>query len=136
MIAAISSMRLFVVAGSLPDISFSLVPYRRITPQPPGPGLPLHAPSVKISTTGRPLAPGFLVPGPLVSCSSPTAGHASGGELAVPGWMRRPASAGWPARGHRLGDQFRDQGGLLQVGLMGEAGQHLMLAARQPAGEL
>src|SRR5580693_6171741 len=52
LIAAISSMRLFVVNRSPPKISFSFSPMRRIAPQPPGPGLPLHAPSVKISTSG------------------------------------------------------------------------------------
>jgi hypothetical protein len=50
-IAAISSMRLLVVRASPPDSSRSLPPERRIAPQPPGPGLPLHAPSVKISTS-------------------------------------------------------------------------------------
>src|SRR5258708_18980542 len=50
LIAAISSMRLFVVILSPPQISFSCFPERRIAPQPPGPGLPLQAPSVKIST--------------------------------------------------------------------------------------
>jgi hypothetical protein len=44
--AAISSIRLFVVCGSPPCSSFS-VPFQRSTaPQPPGPGFPLHAPSV------------------------------------------------------------------------------------------
>ena len=44
--AAISSIRLFVVAGSPPCSSFS-TPFQRSTaPQPPGPGFPLHAPSV------------------------------------------------------------------------------------------
>ena len=38
------------VSCSPPESSFSAVPYRRIAPQPPGPGLPLHAPSVKICT--------------------------------------------------------------------------------------
>ena len=41
-----SSMRLFVVDGSEPESSFSALPYCRIAPQPPGPGLPEHAPSV------------------------------------------------------------------------------------------
>src|ERR1700730_2639899 len=45
-------MRLLVVTGSLPASSFSTSPKRRIAPQPPGPGLPLQAPSVKISTPG------------------------------------------------------------------------------------
>src|SRR4029077_8816771 len=45
-------MRLLVVTGSLPASSFSTSPKRRIAPHPPGPGLPLHAPSVKISTPG------------------------------------------------------------------------------------
>src|SRR3954468_8591122 len=44
------SMRLLVVRGSPPDSSFSRAPARTIAPQPPGPGLPLQAPSVKIST--------------------------------------------------------------------------------------
>jgi hypothetical protein len=51
-IAAINSMRLLVVAGSVPDNSFSAPPaLRKIAPQPPGPGLPLQAPSVQISTS-------------------------------------------------------------------------------------
>src|SRR4051794_41890801 len=50
-IAASSSIRLLVVSGSPPDISFSRAPERMIAPQPPGPGLPLQAPSVKISTS-------------------------------------------------------------------------------------
>ena len=44
--AAISSIRLFVVSGSTPYSSFSLPCQRITTPQPPGPGFPLHAPSV------------------------------------------------------------------------------------------
>ena len=39
-------MRLFVVEGSEPDSSFFAVPYCKMAPQPPGPGLPEHAPSV------------------------------------------------------------------------------------------
>src|SRR5690606_18189839 len=50
MIAAVSSMRLLVVAGSPPESSFSVVPSRSRAAQPPGPGLPRQAPSVKIST--------------------------------------------------------------------------------------
>src|SRR5882757_11480495 len=57
MMAAISSMRLLVVAGSPPDSSRSRLPRRRIAPQPPGPGFPLQAPSVKISTSGWLTAP-------------------------------------------------------------------------------
>ncbi len=46
-IAAISSIRLFVVpALSPPQISLVCEPYLSTAPQPPGPGLPLHAPSV------------------------------------------------------------------------------------------
>src|SRR6476619_1902388 len=52
LIAAISSIRLLVVSGSPPDSSRSLPPVRRSTPQPPGPGLPRHAPSVNISISG------------------------------------------------------------------------------------
>src|ERR1051326_1740714 len=52
-IAAIISMRLLVVANSPPEISFSRRPERRMAPQPPGPGFPEQAPSVKISTCGR-----------------------------------------------------------------------------------
>src|SRR4051794_41905402 len=44
-------MRLLVVPGSPPASSFSTEPWRRMAPQPPGPGFPLHAPSVKISTS-------------------------------------------------------------------------------------
>src|SRR6476620_5351826 len=50
--AAISSIRLFVVSVSPPDSSRSFAPMRHSTPQPPGPGLPRHAPSVNISTSG------------------------------------------------------------------------------------
>src|SRR3954447_12595376 len=49
-IAASSSIRLLVVKDSPPDNSFSRTPERITAPQPPGPGLPLQAPSVKIST--------------------------------------------------------------------------------------
>ena len=49
--AAMSSMRLLVVSASPPHSSRSLPFHRRRAPQPPGPGLPEHAPSVKISTT-------------------------------------------------------------------------------------
>src|SRR3954454_18797179 len=52
LIAATSSMRLLVVSDSPPDSSRSLFPMRSSTPQPPGPGLPRHAPSVNISTSG------------------------------------------------------------------------------------
>ena len=41
-----ASMRLFVVRGSPPQMSRSCVPLMRSAPQPPGPGLPLQAPSV------------------------------------------------------------------------------------------
>src|SRR6185503_13476265 len=43
-------MRLFVVCASPPNISFSRPPARISTPQPPGPGLPLQAPSAYMST--------------------------------------------------------------------------------------
>src|SRR6204780_720987 len=49
-IAAVISMRLLVVSFSKPDNSFSWPSQRSTAPQPPGPGLPLQAPSVKIST--------------------------------------------------------------------------------------
>src|SRR5919107_2736523 len=55
LIAANSSMRLLVVRGSPPESSRSLSPMRSSTPQPPGPGLPRQAPSVKISTSGSPV---------------------------------------------------------------------------------
>ena len=42
-------MRLFVVAGSPPHISVSTWLMRSSAPHPPGPGLPLQAPSVQIS---------------------------------------------------------------------------------------
>lgn len=44
--AAISSMRLFVVAGSPPFSSRWCPPYCSRHPHPPGPGLPRQAPSV------------------------------------------------------------------------------------------
>ena len=46
LIAAISSMQLLVVSASKPESSFSPPRQRINTPQPPGPGLPRHAPSV------------------------------------------------------------------------------------------
>src|ERR1043166_2258321 len=52
-IAAMISMRLLVVANSPPEISFSRRPERRMAPQPPGPGFPEQAPSLKISACGR-----------------------------------------------------------------------------------
>src|SRR6476620_10600537 len=52
LIAATSSIRLLVVRASPPDSSRSFSPMRRSTPQPPGPGLPRHAPSVNSSTLG------------------------------------------------------------------------------------
>ena len=47
---AIISIRLLVVKGSPPNRVFSTAPRFNKTPQPPGPGLPLQAPSVQIST--------------------------------------------------------------------------------------
>src|SRR3954453_16811003 len=52
LMAATSSMRLLVVSGSPPASSRSLSPMRNSTAQPPGPGLPRHAPSVNSSTSG------------------------------------------------------------------------------------
>src|SRR5438128_8103974 len=43
-------MRLLVVLGSLPYISLTNPSKRRIHAQPPGPGLPTHAPSVVMTT--------------------------------------------------------------------------------------
>ena len=45
MIAAFSSIRLFVVFSSLP-LNFIIESLITMAPQPPEPGLPLHAPSV------------------------------------------------------------------------------------------
>jgi hypothetical protein len=45
-ITAVSSMRLLVVSDSPPKSSRSRSPNRSSAPQPPGPGLPLQAPSV------------------------------------------------------------------------------------------
>ena len=45
-ITAVSSMRLLVVERSPPKSSRSWPPHSSSAPQPPGPGLPLHAPSV------------------------------------------------------------------------------------------
>jgi hypothetical protein len=52
-IAAMSSMRLFVVIASPPLSSRSRSPSRSSAPQPPGPGLPRQAPSVNSSTMSR-----------------------------------------------------------------------------------
>src|SRR6202789_1565232 len=49
-IAAMSSMRLLVVAGSAPETSLRCSPATSNAAQPPGPGLPRQAPSVNIST--------------------------------------------------------------------------------------
>src|SRR5574343_582569 len=51
-ITAVNSMRLFVVWASPPHISRSWGPLTIQTPHPPRPGLPLHAPSVYITTVG------------------------------------------------------------------------------------
>ena len=61
-ITAIISMRLLVVAVSPPDNSFSWPPVRRIAAQPPGPGFPEQAPSVKMSTIApsQSVLPGVL----------------------------------------------------------------------------
>src|SRR5215217_3192326 len=53
LIAAVSSIRLLVVAGSPPESSRSTSPYFRIAAQPPGPGFGLQPPSVQISTACR-----------------------------------------------------------------------------------
>ncbi len=63
--AAVSSMRLLVVSASPPLSSRSLtISSPRIarinTPQPPGPGLPLHAPSVKATSRSAPLGEAAL----------------------------------------------------------------------------
>jgi len=50
LIAAISSMRLLVVRRKPPDSSRRCSPYCRMAPYPPGPGLPVHAPSVNTTT--------------------------------------------------------------------------------------
>ena len=49
-IAAVSSIRLFVVSFSPPLSSISMSLNRMIAPHPPGPGFPEQAPSVNIST--------------------------------------------------------------------------------------
>src|SRR3546814_2690623 len=72
--AAVSSMRLLVVAGLAPLISSSLLPNRSRAAQPPGPGLPRQAPSVKISTR----SPGS----PLISAMTASALDAIGGRAA------------------------------------------------------
>ena len=52
-IIALISMRLFVVSGSHPEISFVFRACLKIAPYPPGPGLPLQAPSAKITTVSN-----------------------------------------------------------------------------------
>src|ERR1700757_5046446 len=59
-ITAINSMRLLVVALAPPEISLSCAPLRRMAPQPPGPGLPEQAPSVKSCTSAKPILPGVF----------------------------------------------------------------------------
>src|ERR1035438_7692600 len=51
LMAATSSIRLFVVCGSTPRRMRSCFPYRRMHAHPPGPGLPKHDPSVKSVTS-------------------------------------------------------------------------------------
>src|SRR5579883_2360501 len=63
LVAAVSSIRLLVVAGSPPESSRSTPRKRRIAAQPPGPGLGLQPPSVQISTTWAPSSEAI---GPLV----------------------------------------------------------------------
>src|SRR5512144_2608434 len=65
-IAAISSMRLLVVCCSPPFSSLRCWPDCKITPQPPGPGLPEQAPSVWITTFGFSLKSSVL-PEPIVA---------------------------------------------------------------------
>src|SRR5882762_12024240 len=48
--AAMSSMRLLVVSGSAPETSLRSLTATSSAAQPPGPGLPRHAPSVNSST--------------------------------------------------------------------------------------
>src|SRR5882724_10015710 len=48
--AAMSSMRLLVVKASAPETSLRSLPATSRAAQPPGPGLPRHAPSVNSST--------------------------------------------------------------------------------------
>src|ERR1017187_4236280 len=56
LMAATSSIRLFVVCGSTPRRMRSCFPYRRMHAHPPGPGLPKHDPSVKSVTSFNSLA--------------------------------------------------------------------------------
>src|SRR5690606_2869392 len=104
-ITAISSMRLLVVSGSPPCSDFSCGPWRNSTPQPPGPGLPLQAPSVQASTLGSAIdilvdsigdrrdctashaPPAFLAPG---GPRQAHAGHPLDGCDRVDGPARRP----------------------------------------------
>src|SRR5690554_7362581 len=70
--AAISSIRLLVVCASPPCMVLQASPYRNNTPQPPGPGLPLQAPSVNITTLPAIHAPElfccfFTVPAPVLA---------------------------------------------------------------------
>jgi hypothetical protein len=60
--AAMSSMRLLVVCGS-PPLSSRVWPFHcRIAPQPPGPGFPEQAPSVKIEAQLAPVFERILRP--------------------------------------------------------------------------
>src|SRR5258708_2004921 len=65
LIAASSSIRLFVVRIATPRRMRSCFPYRRMHAHPPGPGFPKHDPSVKSVTSftafaSLPLGPGAL----------------------------------------------------------------------------
>src|SRR3954470_3291847 len=63
MIGAVNSIRLLLVSpGSPPHISRTCSRNRSTAPQPPGPGLGRHPPSVWMTTTSRPMACAFLGP--------------------------------------------------------------------------
>src|SRR5699024_8097468 len=82
---AVSSIRLLVVFSSPPNSSFSWPPARIHTPQPPGPGLPLQAPSDHIWTTGIESAVGMSRSWPVPSVAVRATGPPSDSLTAATG---------------------------------------------------
>ena len=93
--AAVSSMRLFVVSGSPPESSTGSPPSGGMTiaAQPPGPGLPLQAPSVHTSASPGRCSTGVCL------------GVRGGAELASAG----DGSRGWDSPSHETPTRPREK---------------------------
>src|SRR2546423_209883 len=103
---AVSSIRLFVVGmDSPPQSSVSTSPQRSSAPQPPGPGLPLHAPSVQICTRA--------VPSPATLATYRDRSVAVSRQRAV--WL---APRGWRSRSWRHSDRVQQLVDFTPVGLV------------------